>query len=689
MSEDYWAAGSKDELGPELEARVSATYNHVTSTGLYDLRRRSYYAYYGLDESGSYHKSSAVAFGGKQGELTLFKVNHFRNILTHMLNYATQNRPALEARAINSDYKSLAQATLANGVLDYYLHAKGVEDAFVRTCEYGVFQAEGFLSVTWDTTLGKAYGVDPETQQAVYEGDVRVEALSPLDVIKDPFRPFEQADWLMTRRFVNRYDLIARYPELKDELLSAERREWNGSDTPVIGFQRVQSDDCAEFTFYHRRTPSMPDGRCTIFTSAKAILYDGPLPYDEIPVYRIAPAELLGTSYGYTVAFDLLALQQGIDAVRSAELSAVTAFGVQNIIVEDGGNIGLEQLTGGLNLIKIPKGAAPPQALRLLDIPSELSKLAPELRSEIELLSGINSTSRGTPEANLKSGSALAFMESRTLQFMGGLQRSYTKLLECSGTAILKLLKQFATTPRMVEIVGKDQRFMTKQFSGADLDKIQRVIVDVGNPLMRVMSGRLQVADTFLERNMIKSPEEYFQLLRTGRLERMYEGETTELLNIKAENEALSMGPPSEPSGGVDPMTGQPEMTVQGVNALVTDNHPLHIEEHRAVLSNPESRQSPEVVRAVGDHIAEHIRQWKNAPPELLAAIKIAPPPMAMGPMPGGPPGPAPMPANDNGGAQPMSDAAQQANVGPANLPQMPKDPMTGERVASPGANAA
>lgn len=688
-ADTYWAAQPKDELGAELMSRVEQTYNHVNATGLFTLRRKAYYAYFGMDETGGYHKSSAVAFGGEQGELTLFKVNHFRNIVKNIVNYATQNRPALDARAANSDFESLAQATLANSILDYYMKVGGVEQCTVDACELGVALSEGYVSVTWDTELGDPYGVDPQTGKVINSGDVRVESFTPVDIIKDPFRAWDRKDWAICRRFVNRFDLIANYPELEQQLLGTERRNPNMDISPVVGTEQMRSDDCAVFEFYHRRTPAVPQGRHVIFAGADCIMFDGPLPYDDIPIYRIVPDTLFGTSYGYTDAFDLLSIQQAMDSLHSAVLSNQSAFAVQNIVVEDGTDVGLEEIRSGLNLIKIPKGAAAPQALQMTATPTEVFKYIESLQESMQLISGVNSTARGAPDANLKSGTALAFMESRTMQFMGGLQRSYVKLLESVGTAIIKLLKTFATTPRIVEIVGKDNKYMTDTFSADNLRSVQRVIVDVGNPLTRVMSGRLQIADTLLERGLIKQVEQYFEVLQTGRIQALFEGDQNQVLNIKRENQLLSMGPPSVPSGTMDPMTGQPVMEVDGVPALVTDNHPLHIFEHAAVLSNPDARSNPDVVRAAGDHIAQHFKQWEAAPAALLQSCKIPPFPAPM-PMGLPPPGEPPI-APGGGGQQAKKPEAPEPVPGQetaANMPQMPKNPMTGERVPTPGGQA-
>jgi replicative DNA helicase len=51
------------------------------------------------------------------------------------------------------------------------------------------------------------------------------------------------------------------------------------------------------------------------------------------------------------------------------------------------------------------------------------------------------------------------------------------------------------------------------------------------------IAGRVQMAEQLLQMNLIKSPQQYFQVMNTGRLDVMFEGEERELLLIKSENE--------------------------------------------------------------------------------------------------------------------------------------------------------
>jgi hypothetical protein len=328
-----------------------------------------------------------------------------------------------------------------------------------------------------------------------------------------------------------------------------------------------------------------------------------------LPVFRISPSDSLGTPYGYTTIFDLLPLQDALNSLFSTILSNQSAFGVQNIIVPRGSDINPMQLAGGLNVIEYNQQAGKPESLNLTDTPAEIFKFAELISQQMEVLSGVNSVSRGQPDPNLKSGAALALIQSMAIQFASGLQHSYVQLIEDVGSSLISMLRDFASVPRVAAIVGKSNRTFMKEFKGDDLANVNRVIVDVGNPLARTTAGRLEIAQQLLQMGLIKDPAQFLTVLNTGRLDVTYEGEQTELMLIRKENEKMISG--------------------QAVTAIWIDEHKEHILEHKAVLADPDLRNDPEVVNLVLTHIQEHLDHLEQAKPESLMVLgqqPIAPP---------------------------------------------------------------
>ncbi len=192
------------------------------------------------------------------------------------------------------------------------------------------------------------------------------------------------------------------------------------------------------------------------------------------------------------------------------------------------------------------------------------------------------------------------------------------------------------------------------------LDSVNRVIVDVGNALAQTTAGRVQIAEQLMQMMPEQmTPQSYLAIMNTGELDLMTNSMNDELMFIQNENERL-----------VDGTTK--------VIAIATDDHALHVREHKSVLADPDLRLDAELVDRALSHIEDHINLLRTTDADMLVLMQQQP----LGPAggsPAGPPGPGEQPnAQGAGGpqAQPSPEAAGQfaaANTaGPLPQPAQP-----------------
>lgn len=658
----YFAKKDAKDAAGVILGKCDFWFGLQNTSGLLWKIQASYRAYHGAyyDNLSSGH---TVSFGGEQGEFAQIPVNHYRNIAQHMLVMTTSSRPAMDARATNTDYKSLVQTYLANGILDYYMREKRLEDYIKKAVELAIVMGAGYIKLEWNSTSGEVYEYEddetgqPDQSKPIYEGDIEFNNLSPLDVVFDTTKENpNKHDWVVTRTFKNKYDLAAKYPELAKQIEQLSTK----SDQMLLRFTASpfmeETDDIPVYEWYHKKTDALPEGRYLLFLTEDIVLYDGPMPYRDLPIIRVAPGDFLGSPYGYTSMFDLLPLQEAANSLYSTVLTNQSAFGVQNVYVPRGADISYSSLEGGLNIVEGNAQAGPPIPLNLTQTPKEIFEFLNIIVRDMETLSGVSSVTRGNPEASLKSGAALAMVQSLALQFSSSLQNAYIQCIENLGTQIIKLLQDFAVAKRAVTLIsGKSNRTFVKEFNNDDLSNISRVVVDVGNPLARTTSGKLQMAESLLQYGAISDPQHYLTIINTGKLEVATEDLQKQLFLIQAENERLV-------SGGF-------------VTALFTDSHAKHIAHHKDVLSDPELRQDPELVMRVTQHIQEHIILLETTEPNKLMLLGEQP----LQPMmpPGGPqqaPGapPATEPPQIGGLPEAISGPGIEGEI---KLPNVPKPP--------------
>jgi hypothetical protein len=634
---EYFAILPSSELAGEVEKKVESFTQETLVNGLRNRWRKSwryYYNKYFNDAMSTFSLSSDdIKLLGDEGELTAMSVNNYRNLIQHLLVMTTSNRPAMEVRASNSDAKSLTQAKLGNALLDYYMREKRLENNLYIAVEQALVLGSGYVRVDWDVAGGREYGVVNGTM--TNEGDLKFSNPSLYDLTFDTNKEdHNDNNWIIQKSYRNKYDLIAQFPELAEQIDAIPvKSDMYGSMKPG----NVESEDVPVFEFFHKRTPAVPNGRYQLSASKDVVFADGELPFRDIPIYRIVPGNILGTQFGYSPAFDLSGLQEALNTVYSTCLTNISAFGVQNVSVPKGSDIAISSLTGGLNIVEYDPEFGEPKPLNLLQTSPEVYKFIEMLDKGMETLSGVNSVARGDPQSSLKSGAALSLIQSMAIQFSSGLQNSYARLIEDVGTSAMRILRDYATTKRVVAISGLSNSTLMKDFSGDDLENINRVIVDVGNPVQRTTAGKVELANNLLNTGLMKTPQDYITVVQTGTLDPMLDSAMNENIGIQHENEALLDG--SFP-----------------VQALITDDPVLHIKKHSLLLNSPQARQDQALTQRVLNHIMEHINVAQNCNPALSAILghqnmqnPPGPPPGPNGQGPSGPPSQQKPPPGANG----------------------------------------
>lgn len=641
---DYeWKSEDSGELASYLQGKAEEFANFVRSSRYFKWCRKSWCFYY----SQVYDQASddiGVQAMGDEGELVGAQINHHRNLIRHLYNITTRDRPALACRARNSDQKSLRQADLGRGLVEYYFHQEVAETFSTNAVEHALVMAEGFVLQTWDPTLGDELDADPQTLKTTHKGDLSFSNPYNWDVIRDlGVRQWRKHQWIGVRGPRHKWDLLADFPDHEEAILSAE--DWR--DTPHMEDDQpfddqpeyITTDQVEVYEFWHKRSAAMPEGRYILMCGGE-ILLDTPMPYRDIPVHRVTCAEFMVTPFGYTPAFDLIGIQQLINMVVSTIATIVNAFGVPTIWAEKGDSVDPQNIAGGMMLLRSRKR---PEIMDFSKVPPQLFDFLDRLIRHAEIVAGVDQITRGAPDEHVRSGAYAALLQAQSVQFSSSLVRSYNQLLESMGTGMLRILRDFANEERVVTIMGKHNRIYQKYFTGDMIDQVERVTVEVTNPIMNTISGKIEFAQMLLKqvdgagKPLIKTPEEILQVFQTGQVDTMIQSETAMLSAIREENEQF-----------LDSEEVAPPMP--------EDNHVLHLREHYAIFGTKETRNDPQLRGSVQAHCMEHLRLLMEDPNtqmlQSLLGYEVMIPPGAMaagsGVAPAPPPaGPEPMPAGD------------------------------------------
>jgi hypothetical protein len=646
----YWAAEKEEsEFASHIQEKVRKYWEHLQRTQLYARIRRSWKYYHNLfyDQDGGEREIKCLGEDGLAG----LSVNHLRNLLQHLLTLATQNPPNYDVLASNTDTVSLKQSRLGNQLLDHYTYAEHVGEVYKRAVENALVMSVGYVKTVWDPRKDGPAQPGPMGMEPA-QGDLSWSAPGFFDVTYD----YQQTDWdkqrwVIVRTLKNRWELAAQYPEKMEEIenwqpnadeyhefiaLDPEDGSWSGDVVPV-------------YEFYHISTDALPGGRYAEILGDN-VLNEGPIPYDDLPVDRVVSGEFLGTSHGYTTSFDLQGLQEAINGEVSTILSNHKSFGTQILWTPTASNVTYEEYKEK-NLLVISSDEEP-KAINLTSTPAEIFQFIAVIMQHMEYVSGVNSVLRGQPEANLKSGRALALIAAQAVQFASPLINSYNALLERNGTKVIRILRTFIDEPRLMALVGKHKKSYIGAFTGDDLVHVDRVRVVAGNAMTATLAGRVEIADKMLAAGFLRNREEYVTVMTTGQLDALLEGEESQLNIIREEGERLMEGGPHR--------------------ASVMDYHVLHMREHHAVLNSTAAREDPMLSQASLAALMEHMQMLMD--PMIQAFQTVLGYPTVLPPLPG---------------LSPTGFAMQGSEPGEPGAPAGPTNPMDRPPAEGPAAQAA
>ena len=613
-SDKYFACKSAEDCIHDLGDKQEQFVKYITSTGrLYYWRNAFQQLNNGLFIMGG------ISRYGVEGELLNVPVNIFRNDLDYVVSMTTNERVDWEPAAINTDFKSQAQCTFAKGLLEYYQKHKHMDNVGTQSVRDVLGFGEAHVLELWDELSGDDHMADPDTKTLVKTGDIEYIQVLPNCVVRDCFvTEFDKNQWFLCKVNRNKYDLCKKYPsfaeKITDESLEISSRQESG----ITYASNDKSDYITVNYFMHKPTASLPFGRWVVYITRDIVLEDDKLPgrKGKLPLKSMIVSDTRSTNFGYTTFADCLSIQRMIDVVVNAICTNISTFATINILMPEGCDLSPTDVVGGLNFLKykpLPGGAGEPKALVLLATPKEAYAFLDWLINMHHQLAGLNNTVKGVNDETVQSGAALALRATQSVLFNSLAKKAYIQFMEELGSSTLECLQDNASIPRLGLIAGNMEKAYLKEFTNANLDMIDRVTINMGNPLTQTPEGKMEMANLYKDFGFLTSPQDLGEVLQTGNLKTMTQGPHAEMMRIYKENEILSQG--------------------GTVKSLLTDNHPLFIKERMSLFadaqllnSNEPGSQTDMIVTNVLANITEHIDLWKKLSaeqPELCALLNI------------------------------------------------------------------
>jgi hypothetical protein len=614
MDDVYWASKKGSELAESAFDKVNRNFARTAADPYYTVVTKLYARYYGLGDEAN---SVDMSFIGPEGQQVKVYLNLFRFLVQQVVSLVAGSRLGYTAVPVNTDIQSKEASIVATHMLRNAVRQERMGRVLREATEYAVAFIEGFVRVWWDPNAGESVkdaAVDPATGEVVSstttKGANSVKAYSLLDVYRADFDPnTHDPNWIIFRDWVNRYDVIAQRPELREEIMNISNKPTNDFRL----FQPFYSDDqdiIPQYTLYHKRSPSVPEGLEFVFWSATAYDPPSPLSYRKMPYARITPADVLRTQRGYSPAIDVMAIGDVLTSMVSTVISNQARYGLPLIQSKRGNGVDVRTITDGSALLEY--NIEPIQGVDLPQSSPEAYQMIEMLRDWMIMLMGHNATSLGQIESSSRlSTASMSILEQKAMQAISGLQDTYLAAAEDVGELYIDSFRNHATEERTVRLVGRNNRSYVKAFAGSYFDGVDSIVVELGDLNGATPTQRLNKAQMLLQAGQI-TPAQFFEVERTGSLDTVIQTASDPQITMEEENELIA----------------------QGINppVLFTDNHVEHILSVASLLASPSDRGNPQRMQAASQHVAEHLTQLRTMDPDLRAILLGA----AMPPPPGG-----------------------------------------------------
>ena len=670
-SKPYFATRPSSEIGKALMERLKPLIEDE-DRGNREEMRNAYMHVYGQDAG--YGITSGVTRGGTEGELAQVRMGGPAGVARAKHALITSAKLAWKPQAKDGSASAAETTAMAADVLEDLWKSNGLSVVVSEWVKRALQFSCDYVFAEWDKTLGPALLAMGD--RYVHQGDIRLHNIPAWDVYFDNAAPSYRS--LLSRWMripCNRYELAARYTRLadgregteaEDAILNAAEASMAQSITDGDRERYKDSDLTPLWHWFHEPSAALPMGRHVILLSDNVVLLDETLrgpnaTYEGLPLIRLADQEMVGGPHARAVFWDTLGGGEILDAIDTGLATRATTLANPIIAYEKGSDLRAEMLANGPATWQYPRGAKPPAEIQTQKVPGEMLEYRQAVETAITKTMGLNDVALGQPQSAQMNAQAFAVLASMATQQSSPFQDAYCVAVAALGLSCLKTYAKQVKHPRSLK--SKMTGGTLSKWQGSQLADVETVFVEIGNPLEQTAAGRKAILDDKMAKGWIATPEQYDQVLSTGRSEPVSRRNTAEMTLVQWEVEQLRKGktPP--------------------VHQAM--NHPLHYREASAAIMEPGCPDK--VVAAVELFLERHYELQfgvqRNKDP--LAIVREAwmlgqPPgpgqdPMAMGPPPmGAPPGEPPPPGD---AMPPPPDVVPPAA---ADIPP-PENPMTGQ----------
>lgn len=450
--------------------------------------------------------------------------NHIAPLIDLRLSKLSKIKPRFQILPASNDDNDIYTAKVGKKILESVSNRLNLTAKINQATKWSEICGTSFYKITWNSNLGQVVALEDDGKK-VHTGDIEISVCSPFEIYPDSSTHENLSDCQsiiharaytvsqikqmfgvdVKGRDVNVYSLDGTSSALGG-------LGYNGLSTKLIETTRQNSAIVLEK--YVKPNADFPNGRLIII-AGDTLVFDGDMPYindaegkREFPFVRQICNEEVGNFWGVSMITRLIPIQRAYNAVKNRKHEYLNRLTMGVLAVEDGSvdidNLEEEGLAPGKILV-YRQGATAPEFLGGESLPADFEKEEERLLDELSVLSGSNI---GTLE-NIRttmSGVAIELLMDENESRLIFTTDSIKSAIKTIAKQILRLYKQYATFPRLVNIMGDDGTMEILYFTSSDISS-DDVQFDTDNESNETLSQRRNMIFTLLDKGLLCDEE--------------------------------------------------------------------------------------------------------------------------------------------------------------------------------------
>lgn len=344
--------------------------------------------------------------------------NHIAPVIESRLARFSRVSPVFSVRPRTDDDEDVNGANLAEKLLVSAFEKYDLDSLVKKVSVWSETCGTGFYKVIWDNdggnVVGEANGIP------VYEGDVKIIAVSPFEIFPDSIynEELDECFSVIHARAVPIREIRERYGvSVAGENVDVYKLSTDGTrgESCVSALKNA----AVVIEKYEKPSSEFPNGRL-ITVAGDELLYYGELPYingkngtRSFPFVKQDCLKKAGSFFGGSITERLIPVQRAFNAVKNRKHEFLNRLSMGIMKVEDGSvdvdDLESEGLPPGKVLV-YRQGSTAPEMLSGMNMPSDFNDEEERLLSEFVTISGVAEVSSSMSNAHVTSGTALEIL---------------------------------------------------------------------------------------------------------------------------------------------------------------------------------------------------------------------------------------------------------------------------------------